>query len=178
MPCALVCRRRPQTPARFRLHDIPCFGSRCCCCQVRPGLPAFSERRRSTEEHPPQGLQAKLTARPVNLATDTLQALDTSISALARQLGVCRALRLGRHQGRGYPAQWSPAHSIRDEPPKSVTVLDAFHAVKLGRAMVDEIGHHVRQLGFLNVAADTLAWNDCVSSCENDVLPANEDAAG
>jgi hypothetical protein len=31
------------------------------------------------------------------------------------------------------------ANAIRDEPPEAITVLDAFHVVKFGSAMVDEV---------------------------------------
>jgi transposase len=41
-----------------------------------------------TEEHPLAGPRAKLTARAVAWATDALQRFDTSVSALAHQLGV------------------------------------------------------------------------------------------
>lgn len=49
-----------------------------------PGCP----RTTFTEEHSLAGPRAKLTARAVSWATDALQRFDTSVSALAHQLGV------------------------------------------------------------------------------------------
>jgi transposase len=74
-----------------RLHDIPCFG--------RPVRLLWAKRvwrcpdpdcpgNTFTEEHPLAGPRAKLTARAVAWATDALQRFDTSVSALAHQLGV------------------------------------------------------------------------------------------
>ena len=37
------------------------------------------------------------------------------------------------------------ANAIRDELPEAVTVLDAFYAVKLGSAMVDEVRRRVQK---------------------------------
>jgi transposase len=37
------------------------------------------------------------------------------------------------------------ANAIRDELPEAITVLDAFHVVKLGSAMVDEVRRRVQQ---------------------------------
>jgi transposase len=37
------------------------------------------------------------------------------------------------------------ANAIRDEPPEAITVLDAFHVVKFGSAMVDEVRRRVQQ---------------------------------
>jgi transposase len=37
------------------------------------------------------------------------------------------------------------ANAIRDEVPEAITVLDAFHVVKLGSAMVDEVRRRVQQ---------------------------------
>lgn len=37
------------------------------------------------------------------------------------------------------------ANAIRDELPEDITVLDAFHVVKLGSAMVDEVRRRVQQ---------------------------------
>jgi transposase len=76
---------------RVRLHDIPCFG--------RPVRLLWDKRvwrcpdpdcQRTTfsEEHALAGPRAKLTARAVAWATDALQRFDTSVSALAHQLGV------------------------------------------------------------------------------------------
>ncbi|MBT2533918.1 transposase [Arthrobacter sp. ISL-48] len=78
--------RRP-----VRLHDIPCFGrpvrllwaKRVWRC-ADPDCP----RATFTEDHEPAGPRAKLTARAVVLATDALARFDTSVSALAHQLGV------------------------------------------------------------------------------------------
>jgi hypothetical protein len=44
------------------------------------------------------------------------------------------------------------ANSIRDELPEAITVLDAFHVVKLGSATVDEVRRRVQQ--------DTLGHRD------------------
>jgi transposase len=74
-----------------RLHDIPCFG--------RPVMPLWAKRvwrcpdrdcPRSTfsEDHALAGPRAKLTTRAIGWATDPLQHFDTSVSALAHQLGV------------------------------------------------------------------------------------------
>ena len=49
-----------------------------------PGCP----RTTFSEDHPLAGLRAKLTTRAVAWATDALQRFDTSVSALAHQLGV------------------------------------------------------------------------------------------
>jgi hypothetical protein len=76
---------------QVRLHDIPCFGrpvrllwaKRVWHCPD-PGCP----RTTFTEEHPLAGPRARLTARAVVWATDALQHFDTSVSALAHQLGV------------------------------------------------------------------------------------------
>jgi transposase len=37
------------------------------------------------------------------------------------------------------------ANAIRDELPEAITVLDAFHVVKLGSAIVDEVHRRVQQ---------------------------------
>ncbi|MGK3649163.1 ISL3 family transposase [Pseudarthrobacter enclensis] len=37
------------------------------------------------------------------------------------------------------------ANAIRDERPEAITVLDAFHVVKVGSAMVDEVRRRVQQ---------------------------------
>jgi transposase len=181
-----------------------------------------------TEEHALAGPRAKLTARAVAWATDGLQRFDTSVSALAHQLGVSwhtawdaikaeaarriaaagrltgvDALGVDEHvwshtgppgtgmvtgivdhtrdahgvvharlldlvpgrSGKAY-ADWLKdrgeeftagiktaaldpfrgyANAIRDELPEAITVLDAFHVVKLGSAMVDEVRRRVQQ---------------------------------
>jgi transposase len=74
-----------------RLHDTPCFSrpvrllwaKRVWRCPD-PDCP----RTTFTEEHELAGPRAKLTARAVAWATDGLQRFDTSVSALAHQLGV------------------------------------------------------------------------------------------
>jgi transposase len=76
---------------QVRLHDTPCFGrpvrllwaKRVWRCPD-PDCP----RTTFTEEHELAGPRAKLTARAVTWATDGLQRFDTSVSALAHQLGV------------------------------------------------------------------------------------------
>ncbi|MGO4493203.1 transposase family protein [Arthrobacter sp. 2YAF22_2] len=86
--CGVVAVGHGRRPVR--LHDIPCFGrpvrlmwaKRVWRCPD-PDCP----RTTFSEEHPLAGPHAKLTARAVGWATDALQ-LDTSVSALAHQLGV------------------------------------------------------------------------------------------
>jgi len=76
---------------QVRLHDIPCFGrpvrllwaKRVWRC-ADPDCP----RTTFTEAHPLAGPRTKLTARAAAWATDALQGFDTSVSALAHQLGV------------------------------------------------------------------------------------------
>ncbi|QQE49265.1 ISL3 family transposase [Micrococcus luteus] len=58
------------------------------------------------------------------------------------------------------------ANAIRDELPEAITVLDAFHVVKLGGQVVDEVRRRVQQdtLGHRGRAGDphhevTLAWH-------------------
>ena len=76
---------------RARLHDIPCFGKpvrllwakRVWRCPDRD-----CPRTTFTEDHALAGPRAKLTARAAAWATDALQQFDTSVSALAHQLGV------------------------------------------------------------------------------------------
>ncbi len=213
------------------VHDIPCFGrpvrlvwaKRVWLCPDT-GCP----RTTFAEEHPLAGSRAKLTARAVNWATDALERYDTSVSALAHQLGVSwhtawdaikpeatrrtnaagrlagvDALGVDEHvwnhtgppgsgmvtgivdhtldangfvharlldlvegrsgkayadwlkdQGTGFAAGIKTAaldpfrgyaNAIRDELPEAITVLDAFHVVKLGSAMVDEVRRRVQQ---------------------------------
>src|SRR6185312_14383326 len=76
---------------RVRLHDTPCFGrpvrlvwaKRIWRCPD-PDCPTTT----FTEEHQIAPPRAKLTSRAVAWATDALQNFDTSVSALAFQLGV------------------------------------------------------------------------------------------
>ena len=74
-----------------RLHDTPCFG--------RPVLVRWSKRiwrcgepscpvGTWTEEHPYAQARAKLTSRAVAWAVDALRHDDTTVSAIARHLGV------------------------------------------------------------------------------------------
>ncbi|WP_445260441.1 ISL3 family transposase [Pseudarthrobacter raffinosi] len=216
---------------QIRLHDIPCFG--------RPVRRAWAKRlwrcpdehcprKVFSEEHPLAGKRAILTSRAVRWAVDALEKYDTSVSALAHQLGVSwRALwkgveaeatrRLGKperlagidalgvdehvwthtgfpgtgmvtgiidhtrdadgnvharlldlvpgrsgkaygdwlkEQGPGFTngikvATLDPypgyANAIRDELPEAITVVDAFHIVKLGTGMVDDVRRRVQQ---------------------------------
>ena len=216
---------------QVRLHDIPCFGrpvrllwaKRVWRCPD-PDCP----RTTFTEEHPLAGPRAKLTARAAGWATDALQHFDTSVSALAHQLGVSwhtvwdavrieatrriastgrltgvDALGVDEHvwshtgppgtgmvtgivdhtrdpagvvharlldlvpgrSGKAY-ADWLKergagftagiktaaldpfrgyANAIRDELPEAIAVLNAFHVVKLGSAMIDEVRRRVQQ---------------------------------
>lgn len=216
---------------RVRIHDIPCFGrpvrlvwaKRVWRCPD-PDCPAGT----FTEEHPLAGPRAKLTARAVAWATDALERFDTSVSALAHQLGVSwhtlwdavepeaqrrvaaidrltgvAALGVDEHvwthtgppgtgmvtgivdhtrdadglvharlldlvlgrsgkayadwlkdQGTGFAAGIKTAaldpfrgyaNATRDELPEAITVLDAFHLVKLGAAVVDDVRRRVQQ---------------------------------
>ncbi len=216
---------------RIRLHDIPCFG--------RPVRLLWAKRLwRCPDEHCPTqvfseqhalaGKRAILTRRAIRWATDALQRYDTSVSALAHQLGVSwRALWKGieaearlrinrparltgidtlgvdehvwthtgfpgsgmvtgiidhtrdahgtvharlldlvpgrsgkayadwlKEQGPGFTSEIKVAtldpfrgyaNAIRDELPEAITVVDAFHIVKLGTAMVDEVRRRVQQ---------------------------------
>lgn len=216
---------------RVSLYDIPCFG--------RPVRLIWSKRLwrcpdtgcpkgTFAEEHQLAGPRAKLTARAVVWATDALERFDTSVAALAHQLGVAwhtvwdgieaeatrRIADAGRLAGvdalgvdehvwshTGFPgtgmvtgivdhtrdeegnvharlldlvegrsgkvyADWIKdqgtgfaaaikvatldpfrgyANAIRDELPESITVLDAFHVVKLGGAAVDDVRRRVQQ---------------------------------
>ncbi|WP_444964457.1 ISL3 family transposase [Pseudarthrobacter sulfonivorans] len=76
---------------QVRLHDIPCFGQPVRLLWAKrvwrcpdPDCPKTT----FSEEHPLAGPRAKLTARAAHWATDALQRFDTSVSALAHQLGV------------------------------------------------------------------------------------------
>ncbi|MFD1846984.1 helix-turn-helix domain-containing protein [Arthrobacter flavus] len=74
-----------------RLHDTPCFGravrliwaKRIWRCPDQ-GCPKTT----FTEEHPLAGPRSKLTTRSIGWAVDALSRYDTSVSALAYQLGV------------------------------------------------------------------------------------------
>ncbi len=74
-----------------RVHDVPCFGRpvliRWCKRVWRCADPACPAGTFS-EEHPYARRRAKLTARAVAWATDALSHDDTTVSALARHLGV------------------------------------------------------------------------------------------
>ncbi len=212
-------------------HDAPRFGraarvrwfKRLWRC-VEPACP----RRTFSEPHPLIGPRAKLTSRAVSWAVDALTHDDTTVSALARHLGVdwhtCwdaieveAKTRVGRPErlqgvktlgvdehiwkpsrvgtdravtimvdltrdqhgclharlldtvvgrsGTVY-ATWLKAqpdgftgtveqavldpfrgygNAIRDEFPDAVAVLDAFHVVKLGTQVVDEVRRRVQQ---------------------------------
>ena len=231
---------------RVPLNDIPCFG--------RPVRLIWTKRLwRCPDEHCPRqvfserhslaGKRAILTNRAIDWAVDALEKYDTSVSALAHQLGVSwRALWKGieveaRHRinkperlagidalgvdehvwthtgfpgtgmvtgiidhtrdangnvharlldlvpgrsGKAY-AHWLKeqgtvfttgikvatldpfrgyANAIRDELPEAITVVDAFHIVKLGTAMVDDVRRRVQQdtLGHRGRKEDPL-WN-------------------
>lgn len=216
---------------RVRLHDVPAFGKpvrlvwakRVWRCP-EPDCPTGT----FTESHPLAKAKAKLTTRAVVWATDALERFDTSVSALAHQLGVSwhtawdairpeaerrtssmdrlrgiNALGVDEHKwshtgppgtgmvtgiidhtrdangkvrarlldlvegrsGAAY-ADWLKdrgteftagiktatldpfrgyANAIRDELPEAITVLDAFHVVKLAGAMVDDVRRRVQQ---------------------------------
>nr|WP_113719697.1 ISL3 family transposase [Arthrobacter dokdonellae] len=194
-----------------------------------------------TEEHPLAGVRAKLTARAVIWATNALERYDTSVSALAHQLGVSwrtawagikveATRRIGRPDRlsgvdalgvdehvwthTGFPgsgmvtgiidqsrdrdgkvharlldlvpgrsgkvyADWLKeqgteftngikvatldpfrgyANAVRDELPEAIQVVDAFHIVKLGTAMVDDVRRRVQRetLGRRGRKADPL----------------------
>ena len=216
---------------RIRLNDIPCFGrpvrliwaKRLWRCQDQ-----HCPRKVFSEQHPLAGSRAILTRRAIRWATDALEKFDTSVSALAHQLGVSwRALwkgieaevrrRIGKPErltgidalgvdehvwthtgfpgsgmvtgiidhtrdehgnvharlldlvpgrsGKAY-ADWLKeqgneftkgikvatldpfrgyANAIRDELPEAITVVDAFHIVRLGMAMLDDVRRRVQQ---------------------------------
>jgi len=74
-----------------RLHDVPCFGAPVLvrwrkrlwrCAEAACSVQTFSGA------HPYAGRRAKLTARAVAWATDALAHDDTTVSSLARHLGV------------------------------------------------------------------------------------------
>ena len=76
---------------RVRLHDTPCFGQPVCLTWAKrlwrcpdDDCPATV----FTEEHRLAAPRAKLTTRAITWATDALERYDTSVSALAYQLGV------------------------------------------------------------------------------------------
>jgi transposase len=214
-----------------RVHDAPCFGTpsvvvwrkRVWRC-VEPACPVVT----FSETHDLVPPRARLTARAVGWAVDALTHDDTTISALARHLGVdwhtlwdaveveaasrvadperlvgVSALGVDEHvwrpsrhgpdravtamvdltrdqhgcvrarlldvvpgrSGTGYaswlaaqPEQFTAgvehaaldpfrgyANAIRDQLPDSVAVLDAFHVVRLGTAVVDEVRRRVQQ---------------------------------
>ena len=214
-----------------RVHDAPCFAAstvlmwrkRNWRCR-EPACPTvtFSER------HPLIAPRAKLTSRAIGWATDALAHDDTTVSALARHLGVdwhtlwdaveaeatarlqhpdrlagVRTLGVDEHVWR--PSRHGPdravtamvdltrdqhgclharlldvvpgrsgtayaawlrdrppgftasveqaaldpfrgyANAIRDQLPDAVAVLDAFHVVRLGTQVVDEVRRRVQQ---------------------------------
>jgi len=216
---------------RHRLHDAPCFAVPAVIVWLKrvwrcpdAGCPTQT----FSETHPLAGSRAKLTARAVGWAVDALTHDDTTVSALARHLGVdwhtlwdavaleatarladpdrltgvatlgvdehiwrpgrrghdravtsmvdltrdehgCLHARLldvvpGR-SGTAY-ATWLKerpaaflagveqaaldpfrgyANAIRDELPDAVAVLDAFHVVRLGVQVLDEVRRRVQQ---------------------------------
>lgn len=216
---------------RIRLHDIPCFGRPVRLIWAKRLWRCPDEhcpRTVFTEEHALAGKRAILTARAISWATDALEKYDTSVSALAHQLGVSwQALwtgikaeatrRIGRverltgidalgvdehvwihtgfpgtgmvtgiidhtrdasgkvharlldlvpgRSGKAYGdwlkkqgptftagirvATLDPfrgyANAIRDELPEAIVVVDAFHIVKLGTTMVDDVRRRVQQ---------------------------------
>ncbi|WP_298251767.1 ISL3 family transposase [uncultured Arthrobacter sp.] len=240
--CGVIAVGHGRRPVR--LHDIPCFGrpvrlvwsKRIWRCPD-PGCPTTT----FTEEHPLASPRSKLTGRAIGWAVDALSRYDTSVSALAYQLGVSwhtlwdaitpeairrttgpgrltgvDALGVDEHvwahtgppgtgmvtgivdhtrdangvvharlldlvpgrSGKAY-ATWLTDHgpnfttgiktaaldpfrgyanAIRDELPEAITVLDAFHVVKLGSAMVDEVRRRVQQntLGHRGRSGDPL----------------------
>jgi transposase len=214
-----------------RVHDAPAFGTsvlirwrkRVWRCPD-PGCPVAT----FSETHPLIAPRAKLTTRAIAWATDALAHDDTTVSALARHLGVdwhtCwDAIETEAIRRLADPARldgvvtlgvdehiWKPSHhggdravtsmvdltrdqegrvrarlldvvpgrsgtayarwlaaqphgftatvehaaldpfrgyanAIRDELPDAVAVLDAFHVVKLGTAVVDEVRRRVQQ---------------------------------
>jgi transposase len=214
-----------------RVHDAPCFATSAVllwrkriwrCREPACSVGTFSER------HTLIAPRAKLTTRAVSWATDALSDDDTTVSALARHLGVdwhtlwdaveveasarldtpdrlagVRTLGVDEHvwrpsrhgadravtgmvdltrdqhgclharlldvvpgrSGTAYAA-WlrgqtaefvdgvehaaldpfrGYANAIRDELPDAVAVLDAFHVVRLGTQVVDEVRRRVQQ---------------------------------
>jgi transposase len=218
---------RRRTP----LRDIPCFGRPVRLIWAKRLWRCPDEHCPTTvfsEEHALAGKRVVLTNRAIRWAVDALERYDTSVSALAHQLGVSwRALwkgveaeatrRLARPErlagidalgvdehvwthtglpgtgmvtgivdhtldkdgkvhaklldlvpgrsGKAY-ASWLKergpafasgirtatldpfrgyANAIRDELPEAITVVDAFHIVRLGAAMLDEVRRRVQQ---------------------------------
>ena len=87
--CGVVAVGHGRQPVR--LHDIPCFGRPVRLLRDKRAWRCPDQdcpRTTFTEEHTLAGPRAKLTARAMNWATDALQHFDTSVSALAHQLGV------------------------------------------------------------------------------------------
>jgi transposase len=216
---------------RHRVADAPCFAvstivvwrKRVWRCR-EPACPVVT----FSEQHPLIAPRAKLTARAVGWATDALVHDDTTISALARHLGVdwhtlwdavetealrrvdtpdrlagVRTLGVDEHvwrpgrrghdravtamvdltrdehgclharlldvvpgrSGTAYAAWLTAqpdgfiagvqqaaldpfrgyANAVRDELPDAVAVLDAFHVVRLGTQVVDEVRRRVQQ---------------------------------
>jgi transposase len=71
------------------LRDAPCFGRPVRVFQADLACPETSCSRRTwTERHEFAGLRAKLTTRAVRWAVDAFRHDDTTVSALARRLGV------------------------------------------------------------------------------------------
>ncbi|XXC82195.1 ISL3 family transposase [Arthrobacter sp. A5] len=216
---------------KVRLHDAPSLGRPVSLVWVKrvwrcpdTGCP----RGTFTEEHALAGRRAKLTTRAVHWAVDALERFDTSVSALAHQLGVAwrtvwdgieaealrrladkvrltgvDALGVDEHvwSHTGFPgtgmvtgivdhtrdekgrvnarlldlmpgrsgkvyADWIKAqgkdfaegikvatldpfrgyaNAVRDELPEAITVVDAFHVVKLGGAALDDVRRRVQQ---------------------------------
>ncbi|MEJ7741127.1 MAG: transposase [Nocardioidaceae bacterium] len=58
--------------------------------------------------------------------------------------GAATTVRRWHRAGRVGPVSWY-ANAIRDELPDAVAVLDAFHVVRLGTAVVDEVRRRVQQ---------------------------------
>lgn len=73
------------------LHDAPCFGRPVRVRWLKRIWRCGEERCPRgtwTEQHPFAGVRAKLTSRAVSWAVDALRHDDTTVSALARRLGV------------------------------------------------------------------------------------------
>lgn len=75
---------------QVRLHAIPYSAGQCSCSGPSPVWRCPDDdclRTTFTEEHQLAGPRSKLTARAARWAIDGLQRFDTSVSALAHQLG-------------------------------------------------------------------------------------------
>lgn len=97
--CGVVAVGHGRRRIRLRLHDIPCMGQPVRLIWAKRLWRCPDENcptRVFSEQHALAGKRAILTHRAISWSTDALQKYDTSVSALAHQLGVSwRALWKG-----------------------------------------------------------------------------------